>query len=216
MRYPKWEIGAAILKGKNAGALMKDYGDILLERLQEGEMEQLEANVAELEKRRSGQPEAVVELKSKTAGQDTAIDKLSKHVSGIRKIVKAGGPKRSIKESYGIGVPIGRTVFAVNASANMVKTAYETHSEWSLKAGILPSDIEALTELQEQLGTADSIQEESKYTRKAKTMNKNTLQRDVEDEVSKISSLGVLAYIDQPAIMALFESLIPGSKKAED
>jgi hypothetical protein len=45
-------------------------------------------------------------------------------------------------------------------------------------------------------------------------MDKNTLQRAIEDEVTKISGLGFHEYeITNPDVAALFAGLIPGSSK---
>jgi hypothetical protein len=69
----KWNIGTVILKGKQSSTLMKTYHKELEHRLKPEEPEQHEANVAELEMRRSGQPVSMVDQKSKTFGQNFAI-----------------------------------------------------------------------------------------------------------------------------------------------
>ncbi len=54
------------------------------------------------------------------------------------------------------------------------------------------------------------------FTRKSKTMDKNILQRAVEDEVSKISALGQHVFLNKDAAVAkLFEDLIPSPNKVK-
>ena len=60
------------------------------------------------------------------------------------------------------------------------------------------------------LDNADDVQEISKFQRKASTMDKNTLQRRVEDLVTKISVIGIRVFRKKdPAVVPLFEGLIP-------
>lgn len=212
----KWEIGVAISKGNEAAQLIADRGSGVVERLKADDAPQLEANVAELGNRRSGQTEALVDQKSKTKGQDTAMDSLNETVMNIRRVVKSANSTPAIRKAFGVGERVNKSISSQNAAANLVKTGYEQYPEWSLEAGILPTDIEALEELQLQMGSADSTQETSKFVRKSKTMDKDSLQVAVEKMVTKISSLGILHYQNtDPALAAIFESLIPGMGKKE-
>jgi len=61
----------------------------------------------------------------------------------------------------------------------------------------------------------EKVQDDSMYVRKAKTMDKNTLQREVEDEVSRLSSLGGRHYSKNPTVRVQFEDLIPAAHKAK-
>jgi hypothetical protein len=98
----------------------------------------------------------------------------------------------------------------------MVITAYNSFTAWSNLAGIIEADIVEIQALTAQLSTVDVAQESSKFTRKSKTMDKNQLQRAVEDEVTKLSALGVhVFHAKDPAISALFAGLIPSSAKPE-
>lgn len=60
------------------------------------------------------------------------------------------------------------------------------------------------------LTTADDVQEKAKFERKAKTLDKNTLQREVENLVTKISAVGARVFRKkEPGVARLFEGLIP-------
>jgi hypothetical protein len=210
-KKPKWEIGITISKGKQSVSLVGTYESDLQTRLQPDEANQHKANVAELEVRQSGQSETLVTQKSKTLGQDEAIDVLHASIINIRNIVKSVNPPGEISKAYGVGEKIIKTVVGVTAAANMVLTAYQANTGWSNNTGIIESDMEEISALKETLGQADDVQETSKFLRKSKTMGKNVLQRAVEDEVTKISALGILEFQKKdPAVATLFAGLIPG------
>jgi len=78
-------------------------------------------------------------------------------------------------------------------------------------AGILEADITEVKTQIKALGDVEKVLDDSMYVRKAKTMDKNTLQRAVEDEVSRLSSLGGHHFINNPTVRKQFEDLIPAS-----
>ena len=216
-KRPKWDIGVTVSKGTESINLINGPGAGVKTRFQPDEVTQFEENVKELENRRSAQPEVLVDQKSKTKGQDSAIILVNDQVMNIRKVVNNANATPEIKMAFGIGTRVAKTISGSNSAANMVKTAYEKFTEWSAKAGILPSDIEALEEMQIQMGSADAVQESSKFARKAKTMDKNTLQVEVENMVTKVSTLGQLEFHKKdPALAKLFASLIPSTGKSKN
>ena len=216
-KRPKWDIGVAIAKGKESLSLLQTYSADLQPRLKPDEAEQLRANVAELEINRSGQPEMLVDQKSKTEGQNEAIDELLLTISGLRRLVRSNNPPAEILKSFGVGEQIIKTVSSINTAANLVINAYNNHSAWCADAGIIEADIEEIDALKERLKSADDTQETSKFTRKSRTLDKNTLQRTVEDEVTKISALGIHIFQRKdPAVANLFAGLIPGSSGSSD
>ena len=93
----------------------------------------------------------------------------------------------------------------------MVLKGYAEHKEWANnEAGILDEEMEIIQTDVLALNKADNVQEKSKFQRKASTMDKNTLQRSVEDLISKISVIGIRVFRRKdPAVIPLFEGLIP-------
>ena len=210
-KRPKWDISIAILKGKQAVSLAKTYETDLQPRLQVDELGQFESNVTELEVRRSGQSEQLVTQKSKTLGQDEVMADLHQTIISIRNIVKSAGPTSEVSQAFGVGEKITNSVDSVVAASNMILSAYQANAEWSAQAGIIEADMTEITGLLEQLETADDIQETSKFTRKSATMDKNTLQRAVEEEITRLSVLGIRVFEkSDPATAKLFADLIPG------
>jgi len=105
------------------------------------------------------------------------------------------------------------TVHGVIASGNIVIDANLKYGTWSKDAGIIEADITEIKTLIKALSDVGKVQDDSMYVRKAKTMDKNTLQREVEDEVSKLSALGIRHFSKNPTVRIQFEDLIPASHK---
>ncbi len=217
VKKPKWDIGIAINKGTQSVALVEKYKEEIEARLQPDELEQHISNIAELGNRRAAQKENMVQQKSSTLGQDEAIIKLRDVVMDIRRIVKSCTPTGEILKAFGVGERVYKTVSSTMAAANIVISACNNHAVWSKSAGILEADITLLSQLIASMTEADQSQETSKFERKSKTMNKNALHRSVEDEVSKISAIGVFVFrFKNPAIADIFAGLIPVAVKKKE
>ncbi|HEX3009261.1 MAG TPA: hypothetical protein VHO90_16775, partial [Bacteroidales bacterium] len=138
-------------------------------------------------------------------------------VVGLRDMVRSKNPSVEIAEAFGIGNRIILTVGGVTAAANVLMDGYKKFPAWAKKAGILDTDITKLTGLVTSLGVVEKQQDDSMFTRKAKTMGKDELQRAVEDEVTSLSAIGAYVFHDvDPATSRLFEDLIPSSAKEKD
>ncbi|GEM_PF-1485032 len=216
-RKPKWEIGATISAGYKAHTLAIRYSTDLEPRLQPDELEQFKANNTELEARRSGQTEHLVGQKSKTLSQGDIIIVLHDTVLSIRNIVKNNSTVTSdILKAFGVGETIKSTISSVVAGGNIVVSAYKENTAWSNSAGIIEIDIAEISHLVARLTKAEELQGNAMFIRKSKTMDKNILQRAVEDEVSKISALGQHVFLNKDAAVAkLFEDLIPSLSKVK-
>ncbi|NVO11910.1 MAG: hypothetical protein HXX16_18275 [Bacteroidales bacterium] len=216
-RKPKWEISATISAGNNAYTAAIKYRTDLEPRLQPDELEQLKANNTELEARRSGQTEHLVGQKSKTISQGDIATQLRNNIVSIRNIVKSNSTATpDIIKAFGVGEKVNHTISTVVAGGNIVVSAYKENTAWSNNAGIIETDIAEISHLVSRLTRAEELQGNAMFTRKSKTMDKNILQRAVEDEVSKISALGQHVFLNRDAAVAkLFEDLIPSINKVK-
>jgi hypothetical protein len=212
-KSPRWEIGQTIYFANQAVALGNKYKVDIESRLKPGELDELGSFVPELEGRRSGQSEILTTQKARTQDQNITIDTLHQDVMDVRDTVKGVSDDTGILKAFGIGEKIQKNVSSVTAAGNMILNGYADHTEWAnTEAGILDEDVELINADVLALSTADNVQEGSKFQRKAGTMDKNTLQRRVEDLVIKISVTGVRVFRKKdPAVVALFEGLIPKS-----
>lgn len=212
-KKPKWDIASTIEKGNQSVSLVETYAADIVPRLQPDEMAQHRANIQELSNRRAGQTENLVDQKSKTLGQDEAIASLYGSIMSLRGLVKSNNTVTAeVLKAFGVGEKTSQTVNGVMAVANIVITAYKANTAWSNQAGIIEADITEIQELSSRVDQAESAQGASMFTKKSKTMDKNTLQRAIEDEVTKLSALGIhVLKTKNPAAAALFAGLIPGS-----
>jgi hypothetical protein len=212
-KRPKWDIASTIEKGNQSVSLVETYAADIVPRLQPDEMAQLRANLQELSNRRAGQTENMVSQKSKTLGQDEAIAALYNTLMSIRGIVKGNVTATAeIVKAYGVGERNSQTVSGVTAGANIVISAYKAYTAWSNQAGIIEADITEIQELSARVNQAETAQGETMFVKKSQTMDKNTLQRAIEDEITKLSALGIhVLKTKNPAAAALFAGLIPGS-----
>lgn len=211
LKLPRWEIGQTIYAANQAVALGNKYKVDIESRLKPGELDELGSFVPELEGRRAGQSETLTSQKARTQDQNITVDTLHQDVMDIRNTVKGVSDNTGILKAFGIGENIHKNVSSVTAAGNMVLQGYADHTEWANnEAGILDEDIEIINADVLALSTADTVQENSKFQRKASTMDKNTLQRRVEDLVIKISVTGIRVFRKKdPAVVPLFEGLIP-------
>lgn len=212
---PKWTSEQALDKGKQAVELTGKYRSDLENRFKPGEIELLQTSVAEMESAgKPGQSEALVGQKAQTLNKGETAKELQEEIITTRGQVKAANPSSDILMNFGVGTSASaNNQSQLIAASNMVISGFNLHQEWAQKeAGILEEDIEAIQALRNQLIGADGTLEQKKFARKAKTVNKNTLQRTIEDLVTKTSAIGVKVFRKKDkAIVPLFEALIPGS-----
>jgi hypothetical protein len=127
-------------------------------------------------------------------------------------MVQSGSPTPDVSKSFGVGEKLApNSIPSLVAASNSIITGYSSNTEWAnTKAGIVEDDITEITELVDSMDAADEVQEKTKFERKAKTLDKNTLQREVENSITKISAVGARVFRkSDPGVAKLFENLIP-------
>jgi hypothetical protein len=210
-KEPKWEIGQTIYAGNQAYELGKKYQPDIEGRLKPGQLDELSQYVEELQRKRTGQSENLTKQKSKTQDQNSTQDTLHQDVMDTRDMVKSATDDAGILKAFGVGEKVQKSVTSVTAAGNTLLEGYNQHKEWAnSEAGIVEEDMADIQTGVDALSTADTVQEQSKFVRKASTMDKNALQRSVEDLVTKISAIGVKVFRKKdPNVVPLFEGLIP-------
>lgn len=214
IKNPKWLISSAINAGINTVELTNKYQTDVEVRLKPGELNELKKEIKILEMRRSGQKEMLTSQKAKTGTQDEKAKMLHEFVMDLRQMVKTVTNDQGIRKTFGVGESIhANSVSQVVAGANMIIDGYEKYTDWANnEAGLIDADMDEITGLLNELKEADTEQEVSKMERKLTTMDKDVLQRSVEDKVTKISAIGVRTFgRKDPAIAKLFADLIPNN-----
>jgi hypothetical protein len=210
---PKWTATEAINSGKTSLRLLETHGTALQSRLRTDEQQQHKANVEELETRVMGQKQTLTAQMSNTQAQEKAIHDLNDTIISIHDVVRKNNASKEITVAYGVGERISQSVIGVTAAANVVIDAHLKYGAWSKDAGIIEADITEVKDLIKAVNDVGKVQGDSKFVRKAKTMDKNTLQREVEDEVSRLSVLGARHFGKNPTVRKQFEDLIPAAHK---
>lgn len=212
---PKWDIDSAIKAGDEAYSLLEKYFTFLEKRLKPEELTDFKTKLDELRKRPPVQTTNLVVQKSKTEGQDDIMKSLRTEIVSIRNVIKSGNASDEISKAFGVGEKLNNSITSCIAGANLVITAFDTYKEWCIKeAGLLEEDMDVVSSLITELETAAGIQDSAMSNRKGGTLDKNLLQRQVEDEITRISALGAHALKKtNSAVAALFENLVPGNPK---
>lgn len=211
---PKWLIADVITSGRQAKELSKQYRDEIVKHMKLTEIEELETGMDELDSSKAGQSEKLVEQKTETKNKDLLLSDFHTIIIDIRGLVKAA-PKVTAEKSsaFGVGVKTKSNVVSENvAAANMIIDSFEKYKEWAIdEAGIVEDDIALLKTSRDQLKNADESQDKKVFERKVTTVDKNVLQRRIEELITKVSAVGAMAFrTKQPSLVPLFEGLIPG------
>lgn len=215
-KRPKWDGSVAISKGKQAISLFETYRADLAPRFPADEFSQFSANIPVLEKKISGKDTVLSVQKSSTSVQNDTVKLINTRVVGIRNIIRSANPSSEIYNAFGLSTKIVLTVLGVAGPADTIVLAYAKHKAWCNSKGIIEKDITELTALTNSLFSADDVQEQNIYARKASTLDANTLQREVEDQITRISALGCHEFeLTNPAASKMFADLIPATAPAK-
>jgi hypothetical protein len=213
IKKPKWKLQKAVSKGRSAINLVKTYQEKIIDRLAPGEFDKLQTGVDVLATKGSGQTETLNAQKTETKSVDSKLIQAYDGVSAIRKLVTKTTNDKEIRTAFGIGTKVAHnSISEIKASINIIAEGYKRFTGWANSSGIIESDITDLKALIPQLTTAITTRDETKTGRSTTTVDKDVIQRTVEDIVTKISGIGVLAFHkSNPELVPLFEALIPGS-----
>lgn len=214
-KRPKWPKSDAVTYGGETVALTEKNFSELSSRLMPNEFEELKSNLELLKNERlPGQQEKLSDQKSKTKSQDEVRSMLHISVIDVRNIVKAANAPANIQKSFGVGETLIKTVASTISAAKVVIQGYNNNKDWANRAGIIDEDITEMSTLINDLSSIDGLQENAKIARQGATLDKDVLQRSIEDSVSKISALGAKVFrTKNPAVARLFENLIPPSHR---
>jgi hypothetical protein len=207
----KWDLSEAIAAGEKALVLSVKYSDLLGGRITQAGTDTLRTDVENLKKFPVDGTQKLVEQKAKTAGKDSSLSDLNLLVGSIRTLVKKSPTATpEMKKAFGVGARLSNSSSHQLAAGKLVVEAYNNFTGWSTTVGILEADITAIKAYIAEFEDKANKQTEAVKAKMDATFSKNSLQRQVEDEVSRISALGVIAFGKKdPAAAQLFEDLIP-------
>jgi hypothetical protein len=149
--------------------------------------------------------------RASTLDQDAALRKGAGVVWAFRGAIRqAHRSNKALQRDFGVGVPIAiKSIASVAGGLRTVLDAAAHHPEELRAAGLVDADVAKARETLTALTVADVTQEGRKVGSREATATRRTAQVRVQAGVSKIIAAARLAFVDQPAVLAKFTSLIP-------
>ncbi|PKN23716.1 MAG: hypothetical protein CVU65_13820 [Deltaproteobacteria bacterium HGW-Deltaproteobacteria-22] len=134
----------------------------------------------------------------------------------IRNVCRLAKLDDTVRIAVGVGKPMNaKTLKSVLAGVTMILDGYAQYSAALREAGVLPADIDLLTALRDRLLTDDAVQETRKVSSKDATAARNAAHQRLEYALGRILAAAELAFLDDPARLAMYRELIPSKSAAK-
>jgi len=134
----------------------------------------------------------------------------------IRTVCRLAKLDDTIRTAVGVGKPMNaKTLKSVLAGVTMILDGYAQYSSSLREAGVLPADIALLTALRDRLLSENATQESKKISSKEATAARNAAHQRVEDALGRILAAAELAFLQDPARLAMYRALIPAKPAAK-
>ncbi len=204
-----------IAQGLAAHALATTHAARLTPRLAAGLVDGLAADLTVHGALVPGALTARQEKKGATATVATVAAGAASRIASIRSAITHAGLSAGARKAWGVGQKVqARVVSSVIAAAELISRRAAAAPEELRAAGILATDVAALSAAAAALGGADRTQESSKLTAKGATAARNAAGRRVLDATRRIATAGQLEFHDDAAVAAEFAALLSaGAKK---
>jgi hypothetical protein len=214
----KWYSSDALDAAEEVYKLSTVNIEGLTGRLTQEELNNLQTNFKLFEGMFPKKKIIMVDQKSKTSGQGEQVDELRKMIANIRDMVRnAKTVTDEIAKAYDVGESYASSIVKAVAAGEVAINAYARFTTWSNKIGIIDTDIENVRNQIDLIKLAEKAQDTAIGTRKGNTLDFKKLQRSIEDEVTRISKMGVLAFRKKDSILASqFANIIPSKVKTKE
>jgi len=134
----------------------------------------------------------------------------------IRTVCRLAKLDDTVRDAVGVGKPMNaKTLKSVLAGVTMILDGYAQYSAALREAGVLPADIALLTTLRDRLLADDANQAGKKISSKDATAARNAAHQRVEDALGRILAAAELAFLQDPARLAMYRELIPAKPAAK-
>jgi hypothetical protein len=213
---PKWATGDAVRVGRAALALATEKKAELDQRLPAGLRDGLCRDLDDLEGKQSASTLAKESLREATRTQNEAAEAVNHYLVLARGALVRAAPPGNVRTAFGLSLrPIIKKISSLLAAVDAFLDGAKRFPDAVRAAGLLTADLDRLSALRASLSTADAKQETSKLTKKLPTIDRKQTQLRIEKAVDTIINAGVLAFADQPQVIALFRALVPGKAPAK-
>ncbi len=191
-------------------ALAEPDRGLLEPRLAAGTLTGLREDTDVLQNEAPGAQAARQLKKAATATQEAVATTLGALVQGIRAACRSARLDAEVLRAVGVGRRLKITlVKSVVEAAEHVEQAYREFPDALRGAGVLPADLERVTDLRARLHSADQAQERRKVTSKEKTAARNATQQRVQAAIGKVLAAAELAFLDNPERLAMYRAARP-------
>jgi len=196
--------------------LVAKDGPVLNPRLMPGTIEGLTEDTSSLAGNAPGAKTARQLKKAATSTVEQTASKLLQTAQGIRNLCRLAKLSDDIRIAVGVGQPMqARSIKSVINGAEMIIAAYARYSTALREAGVLPADIELISELRNRLATDNETQEVQKVTAKDMTAARNAAHQRIEDAIGRIQAAAELAFLNNPERLAMYRAVVPSKPSAK-
>lgn len=210
----KWKEANALERGKEAHRLATLHKAAIEERLPAGCADGLEADLALLGASAVERGAAATRKKGRTGAKLDAAAAGKDFVSTTRNAAKrTPGIGAGVLKSLGVGEDVSKK--SDKAVAKAMKAILDELGENPALVqtlGMLQSDLDDARKIQEKLAGAAKAQQEAGVESKQKKLDRDAVQRRIEDAVDLISSRGALAFrAGDQVVRQQFDALVSRS-----
>lgn len=195
--------------------LLKKDRSKLEARLEAGVIDGYQADLAITKAESTGAVVARQSKKAATSSQADQIARLSLLVQAVRNGCKQKRLPKEILDDVGVGKAMTKSVKSVTDAAQLVIKAAEMHVDALRRAGVLPSDIEQISTLRDQLTVTDDVQEHRKTTSKDQTKVRNEAHKRLVTAMAAIIGAAELAFATDPERLEMYRALRPNQASAK-
>ena len=145
-----------------------------------------------------------------TAQQTTALSTAYNLAKGIKTTVKSHNPDKDVLLAYGVGAPVNKlSVPQVTAAVQKILDRLAAAPAEATAFGIIDLDVKALQDALQAIKDADLAQEAARAAVPQTTAQRNATARSLLAGIKKIAGAGMRTFMDDAAVYAEFEGLIP-------
>jgi hypothetical protein len=209
------QIENSIAKALQLEALVKKDRTKLEGRLSAGVIDGFFADSGTSQNTSAGAVIARQSKRAATLSQEDQIAMLSIFVQAVRTAGKQNHLPGEILADLGVGKTITKSVKSVTDAASLVIHAYEAHVDELRRVGVLPADIERITELRDRLSSTNKDQEGRKLSSKDQTKIRNEAHKRLLEAMALIIGAAELAFASDPEHLELYRALRPSKSSAK-
>jgi len=199
--------------GLKALNLAHTHAAALGPRLPEGLVEGLSDDLEKLGAVVPGAKLARSEAIAATSAQNTTLEGGHTRMRQIRAAIRRAKAPADVKRAYGIGQKVNKTsVRDVKVAIQQILARAQANPAEATSLGILPKDLDGLTQSLTAIVEADALQEEKRAHAPLTTQERNRSANRILAAVARIEGAGRMEFASDAANRGNFEALGEGTR----